>query len=60
MWLISAPFVQEPPSTSGRLAEYPELRVSTITPASVRLLKKTVDWQDVAPPKAAAFQKMQV
>ena len=52
--------LQDPPSIHANLAEFPELRVSTITPASVRLLKASVDWQDVAPPKSAAFTTMQV
>lgn len=52
--------LQEPPSIHSKLPEFPELRVSTITPASINLLQKTVDWQDIAPPKSAAFSKMQV
>lgn len=52
--------LQEPPSIHASLAEFPELRVSTITPASARLLKASVDWQDIAPPKSAAFTTMQV
>lgn len=52
--------MQAPPSENAPQAEFPELRVSTITPGSVEFLKRTVAWQDVAPPKSAAFKTMQV
>lgn len=60
LFLPDLPLLQDPPSIHSKLAEFPELRVSTITPASVRLLQNVVDWQDIAPPKSAAFSDMQV
>ena len=38
----------------------PELRVSTITPASVRLLQQAEVWSSIQPPHSAAFGNMQV
>jgi hypothetical protein len=52
--------VQVPPSVSSALEEFPGLRVSTITPSSIAFLQRCVDWQDVAPPRSAAFSTMQV
>lgn len=43
---------------ASTLPEYPELRVSTITPASRQLLEKIGAWQHVAPPRCASFHKM--
>lgn len=48
------------PSKASALAEYPELRVSTITPASRRLLERIGAWHHVAPPRAGSFHKMVV
>ena len=51
--------VQGPVDVSAALSEFPELRVSTVTPASVKLLQGMGAWEDVAPPRSAAFARMQ-
>ncbi|KAK9803505.1 hypothetical protein WJX73_010743 [Symbiochloris irregularis] len=38
----------------------PELRVSTVTPASVALLQQAQVWTDLQPPRSAGFNRMQV
>ncbi len=48
------------PEVSAPLGEAPELRVSTLTPASVRLFSEAGAWDDMAPPRSAPFQHMQV
>lgn len=48
------------PEVISPLAEAPELRVSTLTPASVRLLRESGAWDDIAPPRSATFKHMQV
>jgi len=48
------------PEVSTPLGEAPELRVSTLTPASVRLFRESGAWDDMAPPRSAPFQHMQV
>ena len=48
------------PEVSTPLGEAPELRVSTLTPASVRLFSEAGAWDDMAPPRSAPFQHMQV
>jgi ubiquinone biosynthesis monooxygenase Coq6 len=39
--------------------QYPDLRVSTITPANMQLLQQAGAWQELAP-AAPTFQHMQV
>jgi ubiquinone biosynthesis monooxygenase Coq6 len=51
---------QAPPEVTTSLTEVPELRVSTVTPASVQLFKDIGAWEHIAPPRSAAFKKMQV
>ena len=46
---------QQPPLTA-----LPEARVSTVTPASARLLERVGAWAHLAPPASAAFADMQV
>ncbi|GFH13182.1 FAD_binding_3 domain-containing protein [Haematococcus lacustris] len=62
------PHISQPPQDYGgsgaqpldwRPAEVPELRVSTLTPASISYLQRAGAWQDVQP-WAAAFSAMQV
>ena len=48
-----------PPEALGPLPPVPGLRVSTLTPASGRLLERAGAWRDVAPPYSAAFDTMQ-
>ena len=48
------------PEVSAPLGQAPELRVSTLTPASVRLFSEAGAWDDMAPPRSAPFQHMQV
>ena len=48
-----------PPEAPSTLPPVPGLRVSTLTPASVRLIEKAGAWRDVAPPHSAAFDTMQ-
>ena len=43
----------------GPLPPVPGLRVSTLTPASGRLVERAGAWRDVAPPYSAAFDTMQ-
>lgn len=49
-----------PTEVTSPLPEVPDLRVSTVTPASVQLFQDIGAWEDVAPPRSAAFQHMQV
>ncbi|EIE24634.1 flavin-dependent monooxygenase [Coccomyxa subellipsoidea C-169] len=49
-----------PTEVTSALQEVPDLRVSTITPASVQLFQDVGAWDDIAPPRSAAFQQMQV
>ncbi len=49
-----------PTEVTSALQEVPDLRVSTITPASVQLFQDVGAWDDIAPPRSAAFQHMQV
>ena len=42
------------------LSPVPENRVSTITPATVRLLQQAGSWSHVQPPTSASFSRMQV
>ena len=51
----TAPLATTPPSA----AEPPELRVSTLTPSSLRFLQSSGAWPHMAP-HAAAFDRMQV
>ena len=48
------------PEVSAPGADPPELRVSTLTPASVRLFEESGAWDSMAPPRSAAFRHMQV
>lgn len=48
-----------PPEAPSTLPPVPGLRVSTLTPASMRLIEKAGAWRDVAPPHSAAFDTMQ-
>ena len=52
--------MQAPPQESAALDAVPGIRVSTISPSSVELLKEICDWQDIAPPRSAPFSAMQV
>ncbi len=47
------PLLYEPPAV-------PDMRVSTITPASMDVLKHADAWEAVAPPHSVAFNNMQV
>ncbi len=49
-----------PTEVTSPFSSVPDLRVSTVTPASVQLLQSVGAWDDVAPPRSAAFQHMQV
>eukprot|EP00210_Caulerpa_lentillifera_P000849 g822.t1 len=40
--------------------EVPEMRVSTLTPSSVELIRRCGAWDDLAPPNSAAVEQMQV
>mmetsp|Transcript_13325 Transcript_13325/g.23595 ORF Transcript_13325/g.23595 Transcript_13325/m.23595 type:complete len:465 (-) Transcript_13325:220-1614(-) len=52
---------QRPQSTTYNRKEFPDLRVSTITPASISVIKDAGAWDAVSPPSAsAAFSQMQV
>ncbi|GMH45175.1 hypothetical protein BSKO_13132 [Bryopsis sp. KO-2023] len=42
------------------LADVPELRVSTLTPASINLVKNSGAWEAIKPPSSASFSDMQV
>lgn len=42
------------------LPAVPELRVSTLTPATIDLMHKVNAWRDVHPPNSEAFHSMQV
>lgn len=42
------------------LVEFPGLRVSTLTPASISLVKKVGAWEYVQPPYSASFTGMEV
>ena len=48
------------PQVSALEVEAPELRVSTLTPASVRQFEESGAWDSMAPPRSAAFRHMQV
>ena len=52
--------LQAPPQESAALDAVPGIRVSTISPSSVKLLQEICDWQDIAPPRSAPFSAMQV
>lgn len=51
---------QSPPEVTTPLPVVPDLRVSTVTSASVQLFKDVGAWEDIAPPRSAAFHHMQV
>ena len=48
------------PEVTASLDQAPDLRVSTLTPSSVRLFTESGAWGDMAPPRSAPFQHMQV
>ena len=48
------------PEVTASLGQAPDLRVSTLTPSSVRLFTESGAWGDMAPPCSAPFQHMQV
>ena len=48
-----------PPDISAPLPAVPELRVSTITPASIQLFRDVGAWEDIEP-RSAPFAHMQV
>ena len=50
---------QQVPPMSLEQPQYPDLRVSTITPANMQLLQQAGAWQELAP-AAPTFQHMQV
>ena len=60
LWSYCQLFKQAPLSPNSALKDTPEMRVSTITPQTIDLLQRAVDWQDVAPPRSAPFASMQV
>ncbi|CAD7704654.1 unnamed protein product [Ostreobium quekettii] len=45
---------------ASSLSPIPEMRVSTLTPASIQLLEKTGAWDRILPPSCASFSHMQV
>ncbi|KIY98432.1 hypothetical protein MNEG_9532, partial [Monoraphidium neglectum] len=49
----------QPPPLSLEAPQYPDLRVSTITPASVETLQRAGAWDEVGPPASAEFTHMQ-
>ncbi|CAL8467656.1 g7194 [Coccomyxa elongata] len=49
-----------PTEVTSPSSNVPDLRVSTVTPASVQLLQSVGAWEHIAPPRSAAFQHMQV
>ena len=48
-----------PPDINAPLPSVPELRVSTITPASIQLFRDVGAWEDIEP-RSAPFAHMQV
>ena len=48
------------PQVSAPEFDPPELRVSTLTPASIRQFEESGAWDNMAPPRSAAFRHMQV
>uniref|UniRef100_A0A383VHV3 Ubiquinone biosynthesis monooxygenase COQ6, mitochondrial n=1 Tax=Tetradesmus obliquus TaxID=3088 RepID=A0A383VHV3_TETOB len=50
---------QQPPPMELTVSQYPDMRVSTITPANMQLLQQTGAWQELAQ-LAPTFQHMQV
>lgn len=51
--------LQTPP-LELRFPKYPDLRVSTITPSSIKILQDAGAWGEIEPPYSAAFTDMQV
>ncbi|KAK9821489.1 hypothetical protein WJX74_001614 [Apatococcus lobatus] len=51
---------QAPAKVDQRLSSVPENRVSTIAPATIRILQQAGSWPHVQPPNSAAFSNMQV
>ena len=54
------PAMQAPEETPQQLPAVPAPRVSTITPASMRLLQDVGAWTGVQQPRSASFAHMQV
>ena len=52
--------VQEPASIQHPQLSPPANRVSTLTPASIQFLTDIGAWPNIAPPRSAAFSRMQV
>ena len=48
------------PQVTAPEVDPPELRVSTLTPASVRQFEESGAWDSMAPPRSTAFRHMQV
>lgn len=46
--------------TTETLEKVPEMRVSTLTPSSVKLVQRCGAWEELAPPNSAAVEQMQV
>lgn len=46
--------------TPEHLEKVPEMRVSTLTPSSVKLVQRCDAWEELAPPNSATVEQMQV
>lgn len=53
-------FLQKLSGDQPQLSGPPDVRVSTITPASAAVLDRIGAWHALAPPTSAAFSSMQV
>ncbi|KAI8463332.1 MAG: flavin-dependent monooxygenase [Monoraphidium minutum] len=50
---------RQPPPMTLETPQFPDLRVSTITPASIAALTAAGAWREIAPPASAEFSDMQ-
>ncbi|GIL81866.1 hypothetical protein Vretimale_1446 [Volvox reticuliferus] len=50
----------KPQPTRFRPSAVPDLRVSTVTPGGIEVLRRAGAWEDIRPPIAASFANMQV
>lgn len=46
--------------TTEQLEKVPEMRVSTLTPSSIKLIQRCGAWEQLAPPNSATVEQMQV
>ncbi|KAK9816974.1 hypothetical protein WJX72_007658 [[Myrmecia] bisecta] len=51
---------RQAPASTFKPPPVPELRVSTVTPATIDVLRRIGAWEDLQPPRSAAFATMQV